>query len=239
MLVIPAVDILDGKVVRLQRGQREKVQVFADDPVEAASGWARAGARFLHVVNLNAAFGEAVDLVPLCARLARSVGVPFEIGGGIRSAAAAEAYLKAGACRVIVGTSTVRDSKTFLDILHGVGGERVVVAVDVKQGRVATHGWTATVDLAATDLAGLIRGLGIGRLMVTDVERDGMMAGPNIELMRDVARVSGLPVIASGGIASIEDLRRLKAVSSSGIEGAIVGRALYEGKIRMEDVKDF
>lgn len=238
MLVIPAVDVLDGKVVRLQRGQREQVQVYADDPAAAASGWAKAGARFLHVVNLNAAFGEPVNLTSLCARLAREVGVPFEVGGGIRSAEAAEAYLAAGAARIVVGTSTVRDSRTFLEILRRVGGERVVVAVDVKQGRVATHGWTATVDLRAEELAGLIRGLGVGRLMVTDVERDGMMAGPNVELMRAVAKASGLPVIASGGIASVDDLRRLKAEAPAGIEAAIVGKALYDGRIKLEEVRD-
>lgn len=238
MLVIPAVDVLDGKVVRLQRGRRETVQVYSDDPVAAARRWAKGGARFLHVVNLNGAFGEPVDLCPLCARLAAEVGVPFEVGGGIRSAAAAEAYLKAGATRVVVGTSTVRDSRGFLELLHRVGGDRVVVSVDVKQGRVATHGWTATADIGAVELAVMLRGLGVGRLMVTDVERDGMMTGPNVELMREVARAGGLPVIASGGVASVEDLRRLKAEEANGIEGAIVGKALYEGKIRLEDLQD-
>jgi phosphoribosylformimino-5-aminoimidazole carboxamide ribotide isomerase len=236
MLIIPAIDVLDGKVVRLQRGERDKVTVYFDDPVEAARHWKARGARFLHLVNLNGAFGDAVDLSPLCARLASEVGVPVEVGGGIRSAAAAEAYVRAGAARVVLGTSTVRDSGAFLEILDRVGGERVLVSIDVKAGRVATHGWTATVDVTAADLARRLRSLGVGRLMVTDIARDGMMTGPNVELMREVAKAGGLPVIASGGVATLEDLKTLKAHEAEGIEGVIVGKALYEGKVRLEEV---
>ena len=238
MLVIPAIDVLDGKVVRLQRGEREKVTVYFDAPVAAARHWQARGARFLHVVNLNGAFGDAVDLVPLCARLAGEVGVPIEIGGGIRSAAVAEAYVKAGAARVVIGTSTVGDRPGFLEILDRVGGARVLVSIDVKGGKVATHGWTATVDVTPVDLVRTLKELGVGRVMVTDVSRDGMMSGPNVGMMREVARAGGLPVIASGGISSVDDLKTLKAHEAEGIEGAIVGKALYDRKIRLEELEE-
>jgi len=236
MFAIPAVDVLDGKAVRLQRGERAKAHVYHDDPVDAARRWADGGATLIHVVNLNGAFGEPADLVPLCGRLSK-VGVPFQIGGGIRNAEIAGRYLEAGASRVVVGTSVVQDPDGFLELLRRAGPERVVVAVDVKGGKVATRGWTATVEETPGALARRLRGLDVRRLLVTDVGRDGMLEGPNVELTREVARAGGIPVIASGGVSCTEDVRRLKAASADGIEAAIVGKALYEGRIRMEELK--
>jgi phosphoribosylformimino-5-aminoimidazole carboxamide ribotide isomerase len=239
MLIIPAVDVLDGHAVRLQRGERARAHVYHADPLDAARRWADGGARFLHLVNLNGAFGEPVDLLPLCARLAREVRVPFQVGGGIRGADLADRYLAAGAARVVVGTSVVQDPGVFREMLRRAGPERVVVAVDVKEGKVALRGWTATADESPAGLAAKLKALGVARLLVTDVGRDGMLSGPNVELTREVARAGGIPVIASGGISRIEDLHALRSAEADGIEGVIVGKALYEGRIRMEELRDF
>jgi phosphoribosylformimino-5-aminoimidazole carboxamide ribotide isomerase len=236
MFAIPAVDVLDGKAVRLQRGERAKAHVYFDDPAEAARRWADGGATLIHVVNLNGAFGEAVDLSPLCARLAKS-GAPFQIGGGIRTPEIAERYLAAGASRVVVGTSVVLAPDVFREMLRRAGPDRVVVSVDVKGGKVATRGWTSTVEEAPESLAARLKTLGVSRLLVTDVGRDGMLEGPNVELTRAVAKAGGIPVIASGGVSCADDVRRLKASESDGVEAAIVGKALYEGRIRMEDLR--
>mgnify|MGYP000380341795 CR=1 FL=1 len=236
MFAIPAVDVLDGKVVRLQRGERAKAHVYFEDPADAARLWADGGATLVHVVNLNGAFGESVDLSPLCGRLSRT-GVPFQIGGGIRTPEIAERYLGAGALRVVVGTSVVQDPEAFLELLRVAGPERVVVSVDVKDGRVATRGWTTTVEEPPDCLAARLRGLGVRRLLVTDVGRDGMLEGPNVDLTRRMAHAGGIPVIASGGVSCIEDVRRLSEVAADGIEAVIVGKALYEGRIRMEALR--
>ncbi len=236
MLCIPAVDVLDGRAVRLQRGEREKAHVYHDDPLDAARRWAAGGARYLHLVNLNGAFGEPADLTPLCTRLARDPAIPFQVGGGIRTAETADRYLAAGAARIVVGTSVIQDPDGFLALLRRCGPDRVVVAVDIKEGRVATRGWTATADEPPTALAARLRDLGVRRLLVTDVRRDGMLTGPNVDLTREMARAGGIPVIASGGIATLDDLHTLQAAESDGIEAAIVGKALYEGRIRMESL---
>jgi phosphoribosylformimino-5-aminoimidazole carboxamide ribotide isomerase len=237
MLVIPAVDVLDGKAVRLQRGQREKAHVYYPDPMAAARHWASSGARFLHLVNLNGAFGEPVDLSPLCGRITRELGVPVQVGGGIRDAETAERYLEAGASRVVIGTSVVQDPDGFRDLLRRCRPERVVVAVDVKGGRVATRGWTATAEEPPEALARRLRELGVPRLLVTDVGRDGMLTGPNVPLTCGIARAGGIPVIASGGVSSMDDLRLLREHTHEGIEAAIVGKALYEGTVPAEALK--
>jgi phosphoribosylformimino-5-aminoimidazole carboxamide ribotide isomerase len=244
-IVAPALDVLEGRCVRLREGVRERVTVEGGDPVDAARRFAREGARLLHLVDLDGAFaGRPTE--GLVERVASAVDVPVQVGGGLRTPAAVERALAAGAARAIVGTAAV--SPDFLrdvaslgdrvvvspDFLRDVAslGDRVVVAIDVRDGRVATDGWTdAAGDLTPAELARRCAVAGIARLLVTNTRRDGALAGPDTELLEEVLAV-GLPVLAAGGIASLDDLRAVKAI---GCEGAIAGSALWLGRFTLAD----
>jgi phosphoribosylformimino-5-aminoimidazole carboxamide ribotide isomerase len=226
-VVAPALDVLEGRCVRLREGVRERVTVEGGDPVEAAKRFAAEGARLLHLVDLDGAFaGRPTE--GLVARVAAAVDVPVQVGGGLRSLEAVEAALAAGAARAIVGTAAV--SEAFLAQVAALG-ERVVVAIDVKDGRVATDGWTGAAALTASELARRCAAAGIARLLVTNTRRDGSLQGPDTELLGEVL-AAGLPVLAAGGIASLGDLRTLKAL---GCEGAIAGSALWLGRFTLAE----
>ena len=235
MLVLPAIDLRDGRVVRLRQGRADDETVYDDDPAAAARRWATAGAQWLHVVDLDGAFtGHRGNLEAIRAIIG-AADVPCEVGGGIRDVGAASKLLTLGAERVIFGTAALADPNLVARAIERFGPEHVIVGVDARDGRVATHGWTETTDMAAGELALRAKALGATRIVYTDIRRDGMSAGPNVEATVALARACGLRLIASGGVRSIGDIERLARHEPDGIEGVIVGRALYDGSLRLED----
>jgi phosphoribosylformimino-5-aminoimidazole carboxamide ribotide isomerase len=227
MIVIPAIDLLGGKVVRLRAGRREDVTIYHDDPVWFARRWVAAGAQELHIVDLDAAFGEAPQRT-LLERLVGEAGVPIQIGGGARDAA----LLDAGAARVVLGTSAIREPELVERLCRAHPG-RVVVAVDARDGRVAVSGWTETTQVSAEELGRRAAAWGAARLLYTDIARDGLREGPNLAATERLqAAVGDTPVIASGGIGALDDLR---ALAAAGIPYCVVGRALYDGVFTLEE----
>jgi phosphoribosylformimino-5-aminoimidazole carboxamide ribotide isomerase len=231
MIVLPAIDLLGGKVVRLHKGLYDQVTVFDDDPPARARAW-RGKITRLHVVDLEGARVGAPVQEATVRAIAEAFGGPLQIGGGVRTRAAFEAYLALGADRVILGTAAVRDAELVRTLARDYPG-KVVLAVDAKDGLVATDGWEKTSTVTALDLARSFAGSPIGALLYTDVSRDGTRTGPNVEATARLARDSGFPVIASGGVGTLDDLRTL--AKHPGIEGAIVGRAIYDGVFTVED----
>jgi phosphoribosylformimino-5-aminoimidazole carboxamide ribotide isomerase len=229
MILIPAVDVRGGKCVRLREGRPDAETVFGEDPVAMAGRWASLGARRLHIVDLDGAFAGDPRQTPLIGSIIAAVApVPVEVGGGLRSEAAIEAVLDLGARWAVVGTRAALDP----GFLHAIGRhwpDRIIVAVDARGDRVAVKGWTETVDDSVIELGKRALGAGAAALLYTDVSRDGTGLGPNLPATRALARAVALPLLASGGIGSVEDLRRLAAVP--GVEGAIVGRAIYTGDV--------
>lgn len=231
MLIIPAIDLKDGTCVRLRQGRMDDSTVFGDDPVAMAARWVREGARRLHLVDLNGAFaGEPVNGDAVRAITRAFPDLPVQIGGGIRSREIAASYLEAGVRWVIVGTLAVRDPD-FVAALCRDFPQRVIVGIDARDGMVATDGWAEVSRVAAVDLARRFAAAGVAAIVYTDIDRDGMMQGLNIGATRRLAEAGGIPVIASGGVTTIEDIRLLAREGGSGIVGAISGRALYEGTL--------
>jgi phosphoribosylformimino-5-aminoimidazole carboxamide ribotide isomerase len=226
-IVYPAVDVLEGRVVRLLEGRREEVTVEGGDPVAAAERFAAAGASWLHLVDLDGAFSGTPDL-GLLERVA-GAGLPVQVGGGYRSLELVDAALSAGAARVLVGTAALED--TFLASAVERFGDRVAVAIDARDGRVAVDGWTRGAEATPAALAERCAEAGVARLVVTATHRDGTLAGPDVQLLEEIIAV-GLPTIASGGIATLDDLRTLRNL---GCEGAVVGSALWLDRIAIAD----
>ena len=228
MLLIPAIDLKDGKCVRLKQGRMEDDTVFSDDPVAVATHWVEQGARRLHLVDLNGAFaGEPVngDIVKAIAQ--KHPDLPIQIGGGIRSPEIIQAYLDAGVQWVIIGTKAVNEPEFVRDMCKQFPGH-IIVGLDAKDGKVATDGWANVSDVDVIDLARQFQDDGVSAIVYTDISRDGMLQGVNVEATLRLAESISIPVIASGGITNLEDVRNLCAVSKLGISGAITGRAIYE-----------
>jgi phosphoribosylformimino-5-aminoimidazole carboxamide ribotide isomerase len=225
--VFPALDVLEGRVVRLSEGRRERVTVEGGDPVAAAIRFAAAGATWLHLVDLDGAFTGAPDTA-LVERVA-AAGVPVQVGGGYRTLEAIAAAYDAGAARVVVGTAALDDE--FLQACAARFGDRVVVAVDARNGRIRVDGWQTAADTTPGALAARCATAGIARLLVTSTRRDGTLSGPDLPLLEHVL-AAGLPVIAAGGVASLDDLRQLREL---GCEGAVTGSALWLGRFSMAD----
>lgn len=239
MLVIPAIDLKDGKCVRLRQGRMDDSTVFSDDPVDVAGRWFDAGARRLHLVDLNGAFeGEPVNGEIVRQIAQRFPNFPIQIGGGIRSLETIEAYLKAGVNYVIIGTKAVKEPEFVEEACKEFAGH-IIVGLDAKDGKVATDGWAEVSSLEATDLAKQFDELGVSSIVYTDIARDGMMQGVNVEATVRMAQASSIPVIASGGITNMEDIIALKAQAHHGIEGAITGRAIYEGTLDVAKAQQF
>ncbi|MDI9244450.1 1-(5-phosphoribosyl)-5-[(5-phosphoribosylamino)methylideneamino]imidazole-4-carboxamide isomerase [Marinobacter sp. CHS3-4] len=239
MLIIPAIDLKDGKCVRLRQGRMDDSTEYGDDPVEMATRWVEAGARRLHLVDLNGAFaGEPVngEIVQAIAR--KYPDLPIQIGGGIRSAETIEAYLKAGVQWVIIGTKAVKEPDFVTDMCKRFPGH-IIVGLDAKDGRVATDGWAEVSEVMATDLAKRFANDGVDAIVYTDISRDGMMQGVNIEATAALAREGGIPVIASGGVTNMDDFKQLATVADQGVMGAITGRAIYEGTLDVSEAQAF
>ena len=230
MILFPAIDLKDGAAVRLLRGEMGTATVFNPDPAAQARDFARAGFDWLHIVDLDGAFeGRPVNRAAVEAILA-AVALPTQLGGGIRDMATVEAWLEAGVTRVILGTAAVKDPELVRAACRAFPG-RVAVGIDARAGRVAVEGWAEESELTARDLAGRFADAGVAAIIYTDIERDGALQGVNVAATVALAEAVSIPVIASGGVASLDDIAALLAVADRGIEGVICGRALYDGRI--------
>lgn len=238
MILFPAIDLVAGKVVRLQRGERSHMDVYATDPVAVAEDFVARGATWIHVVDLSATFEEDAEACAANARAIRAIchvpGIRVDTGGGVRDLAAVERLAQAGAQRIAIGTALVRDPE-FARQAAARFGELVVADVAARNGQVRVNGWREGEGLMADELVARLADLGYRHLVFTDIARDGMQTGIDVEAYRHIAQVAGFPVVASGGIATLEDLRALAAAGTDVIEGAITGRALYEGAFTLED----
>ena len=232
MEVIPAIDLKDGRCVRLFQGDFDQETVFSDDPLTMAHSWQQQGGHRLHLVDLDGAVqGKPVHLEVISA-IVRGLDIPVQVGGGIRDLASADAWLEAGVDRVVIGTAAVNDPEMVKEVCRKHGGQRVVVSLDTKGGLVAVKGWKETSAVIVLDLAHQMAELGVERLLYTDIVRDGALTGPDLETNAQLVRETGLAVLASGGVASVEHIRELLP---TGVEGVIVGRALYTGAVSLQE----
>jgi phosphoribosylformimino-5-aminoimidazole carboxamide ribotide isomerase len=237
MLIIPAIDLKDGQCVRLRQGAMDDSTVFSDDPVAMARRWVEAGCRRLHLVDLNGAFaGRPVNGAVVEAIAAAYPQLPIQIGGGIRDLDTIAHYLEAGVSYVIIGTQAVKRPEFVGEACRAFPGH-IIVGLDARDGRVATDGWAQVSELLATDLARRFEADGVAAIVYTDIARDGMMQGVNVDATVAMARASRIPVIASGGITDLDDIRALAAVAREGIAGAITGRAIYEGTLDVAEAQ--
>ncbi|MCG7896935.1 MAG: 1-(5-phosphoribosyl)-5-[(5-phosphoribosylamino)methylideneamino]imidazole-4-carboxamide isomerase [Candidatus Thiodiazotropha lotti] len=231
MLLIPAIDLKDGQCVRLRQGRMEDDTVFSDNPLQMASQWVEAGGRRLHLVDLNGAFaGEPVNGGAIREIANAYPDLPIQVGGGIRDEATIEAYLKAGVEFCIIGTQAVKEPDFVTRACREFPGH-VIVGLDAKEGMVAINGWAEVTDQEVTELSRRFQDDGVSAIVYTDIGRDGMMSGPNVEATRDLANAITIPVIASGGITDIGDIEALCQAQTDNIMGAITGRAIYEGTL--------
>lgn len=236
MLVIPAIDLRQGKCVRLTQGRKDASTVYDGDPVKVAEDFERDGARMLHVVDLDGAFSEANGRNREVLRdLVRAVSIPVQFGGGLRSTKDIEQVIGLGVARVVIGTLAVESPDALEKIVRQFGAERVAVGIDARNGQVVTRGWETEEQLNALTLARRVAAGGVERIIYTDVQRDGTLTGVNIDQTCLIARASGLKITASGGVASLKDIERLKGVIHWGVDSVIIGKALYEGHFTLAD----
>ncbi len=234
MQIIPAVDIRGGRCVRLLQGRFDQETVFADDPVEMAVHWASLGAERLHVVDLDGARTGQPQNTDNVARVVAALRIPVQVGGGIRTVETGRRMLDLGVDRVVIGTSAVLD-RDLARTMFETFGQQVALGLDAREGLVATHGWQEVSDLKVVEFAREMERLGARRIIHTDIGRDGMLEGGNLVAMEELAKAVQIPVIASGGVTSIDDIRDLKKLEPLGIEGVIVGKALYTGSLDLEE----
>ncbi|MEO0926807.1 MAG: 1-(5-phosphoribosyl)-5-[(5-phosphoribosylamino)methylideneamino]imidazole-4-carboxamide isomerase [Cyanobacteria bacterium J06643_13] len=234
MEVIPAIDLLDGKCVRLYQGDYDQASVFSDNPVEIARQWAAEGATRMHVVDLDGAKeGKSVNLSVIEA-IARAIEIPVQVGGGLRDRQGVTRLLETGVQRAILGTVAVEKPELVTELCQEFP-DQIVVGIDARDGMVATRGWLETSEVAATDLAQRMANQGAAAIIYTDIHRDGTLSGPNVEALRELAEAIKIPVIASGGVSSLTDLLSLLSLESVGVNGVIVGRAIYTGDVSLKE----
>ena len=235
MLIIPAIDLKNGTCVRLRQGCMDDATVYSDDPVATASRWVEAGAERLHVVDLDGAFaGKPENREAVASILAKHPNLPVQLGGGVRDLATIEAYLELGLSWVIIGTQAVKDPQFVAEACKQFSGH-IIVGVDAKDGWVATEGWAEASTVSAVEVVKRFADVGVSSVVYTDIGRDGMLSGVNIEATASLARETGCPVIASGGLKGLSDVTELMAVESDGVIGAITGRAIYEGTLDLAE----
>ena len=234
MILIPAIDILGGKVARLTRGDFKFEKIYEGTPLDRAKLWEEEGARMIHIVDLDGARTGTFKNIKLIGEIGASIKAKIELGGGLRDKDTIREALDAGISRAIIGTRAV--DKDFVDkAIRRFGPERIAVGVDSRHGRICVSGWTETKDVAVGDFLKVLEELGVSLIIFTDILKDGMLAGPNFDALNEVLDATGMDVIASGGISSLEDIRRLKKLESRGLVGCIVGKALYEGRINLRE----
>lgn len=229
MLLLPAIDLMGGEVVRLKRGLASEKTVYSNDPVAFAKKWEDAGADWLHLVDLDAAFGGEPKNLDHVERICSAVNIPCELGGGMRNFENVSAAFAAGVSRVILGTKACESIDYVREMCTEFGSERIAVGIDAKDGRVAVKGWTETTPLQASELALAAQDAGAGTIIYTDIATDGMLQGPNYTALQELLEILDCNLIASGGVSCPDDLRKLSALQ--GLYGAIIGKALYDGKI--------
>lgn len=231
MIIYPAIDLKGGQCVRLYRGDMNRDTVYNDDPQAQARIWEQAGFSWIHIVDLDGAMKGASSNVSAIGEIVKAVDIPLQLGGGIRSLSQVNRWLEEGIARVILGTALVRDPDFASEACREFPG-RIVVGLDARAGRIATEGWVSTSDIFAADMAKKAEEIGAAAIIYTDINRDGTGQGVNIEETQTIAEIVSIPVIASGGVGSLEDLRKVqKAASGSSIEGIIIGKALYDGRL--------
>ena len=234
MIILPAIDLKEGKCVRLEQGLMDRDTVYHDDPAAQARIWQEQGGEFLHIVDLDGAFAGVPKNRQAIRAIVEAIDIPSELGGGIRDLQTIEAYLALGIERVILGTVAKENPALVAEACQKFPG-RIVVGIDAKNGRVAVRGWADVTESLATDMAKQMEGFGVAAIIYTDIARDGMMQGPNITATQALAESVGIPVIASGGLSSLDDIRRLMAIEASGVTGVIAGKAIYSGAIDLSE----
>ena len=234
MLIIPAIDLRGGKVVRLFQGRFDQEKIYSKDPVKAAKHWAKQGAKFLHIVDLDGASSGTPNNLEALKGILEQVGVPLEFGGGVRSIETISELLGLGVQRVVLGTRAANDAQ-FLKKAWKKFGEKIIVSIDAKGGKVLTQGWNRATSKTVLDFAKELKEVGFKQLIYTDISKDGALVGPNILGIKELIRETGLNIIASGGVASLKDLIKLKNLQNKGLSGVIIGKALYEGKFTLAE----
>lgn len=235
MIIYPAIDIRNGRCVRLYQGQEDKETVYGNNPVVVAEGWVAKGAQYLHVVDLDGAFSGTAQNRALVREIIEKTGAKVQIGGGIRSRETADEWIRSGAHRIVLGTAAVKNPELLRE-LAAAHGEQVVVSLDCLQGYVCVDGWVDNSKLEAIAFAKELYGLGIRTVVYTDISRDGTLVGPNIEELDALNKALPIQVVASGGVSSEKDIEALKAID---VYGVIIGKALYEGRVQLENLKEY
>ncbi len=237
MIIFPAIDLRNGCVVRLQQGRADAETIYSDDPAQVAARWQSEGAEWLHVVNLDGAFGEIASANQReLTRILSGVWIPVQFGGGLRDIATIGAAFALGVARIVIGTAAIENPALVSDAIARFGAKRIVVGIDARDGMVATRGWREQSEISAIDLAKQMRERGVARIVYTDIVRDGMLRGIDADAMAELARTANVRVIASGGVAGLDDIVALRTYNE--VEGVIVGQALYTGAINLREAID-
>jgi phosphoribosylformimino-5-aminoimidazole carboxamide ribotide isomerase len=234
MIVIPAIDLADGKCVRLRQGDMNQQTVYSESPADMARHWEAQGAEILHVVDLDGAMGGQSANLPSIEAIVKAISIPVELGGGLRTVQDVRRVLSLGVQWAIVGTSALRNRPAVEQAVAAFPGQ-IIVGIDARDGKVAVAGWVETSEVTAVDLAQQMQAIGVTRLICTDIATDGMMIGPNVESLRSIAQAVDIDVIASGGVSKLADIVALKALEPIGVIGAITGKALYEGTLDLAE----
>jgi phosphoribosylformimino-5-aminoimidazole carboxamide ribotide isomerase len=234
MIIIPAVDIKNGKCVRLMQGRQDLETIFSDDPAEMAMKWEQEGAELIHVIDLDGAFEKRPQNLDLIKRIIGHVSVPIQVGGGIRNEHTIRLFLEIGAERVIIGTEAIERPELVTEACKEFPGQ-IVVSIDARDGMVAIEGWTQTTAIHAVDLARQFEGRGVAAINFTDINRDGMQTGLNIKETRRLAKAVSIPVIAAGGVSNLADIKNIVPLADVGVAGIITGKALYSGTLNLRE----
>lgn len=233
MIIFPAIDIQNGKVVRLMQGKFDAVTQYALDPVDVARQWQSDGAEWLHVVDLDGAKTGVITNLLSIQNILKSVNVPVQVGGGVRRKEDVEALIESGVSRVVLGTKAIQDKVFFMEVLKR-WENKIAISLDCNNGFLAQRGWTETTNIRATDFIKSLENSGLACVIFTDIARDGMLSGPNLAALREILAATKIPVIASGGVSKLKDIEDLVGLENDGLLGAITGKALYEGKLDLK-----